>query len=63
MRAIWWSSCSVTSSFFDIGTTGKPRVPLGAAGSDAAMKTQASYAGWDVTTVWQMGGRGYRVLR
>ncbi|MBK6695782.1 MAG: hypothetical protein IPG50_26760 [Myxococcales bacterium] len=41
---------------------GQVRVPLGAAGSDAAMKTQANYAGWDFTTVWQMGGRGYRVL-
>jgi hypothetical protein len=54
---------SVTSSFFDTDTTGQAASTLGSARSDAAMKTQANYVGWDFAAVWQMGGSGYPALR
>ncbi len=54
---------SVTDSYWDITTTGKATSSTATGKTDAEMKTQATFVGWDFTNVWQMGASGYPELR
>ena len=54
-----------TDVFWDTDTTGKTTTANndGTAESDAAMKTQATYVGFDFSNVWIMSSSGYPTLR
>jgi hypothetical protein len=56
---------SVVSSYYDTDTTGQSDSGKGVGESSGVMKTQATYTGWNFTSIWGIGGinGGYPYLR
>jgi len=53
---------TLTSSYFDTDTTGQDTSSGGTPESDAAMQTQATFAGWDFANIWQISPKAYPTL-
>ncbi len=51
-------SSSTTSSYWDINTSNQSSSADGTGESTSAMKTQATYTGWDFEIIWSIDGSG-----
>jgi hypothetical protein len=60
----WFSGATSTNNFYDTQTSGLSDASWAQPRTTAAMRQQATFTGWDFSSVWQINeGVGYPTLR